>query len=177
MPDRYVDLAYSVSGHFHSGHHLPLYVGKCANPHGHTWYVTVEIAFRNVPVGELEECYDGMLIDFGHVEEIWDWPNLDHGDLNNVIANPTAELIGIYIYDRVMHLIRESCDYTCKVVVNVMESEGKAVAITADEVPPSIESQLGEAMAQAEEQIRLELAQQEAGLVQAAMRIRPIKVD
>lgn len=77
---------------FDSAHHLPGYIGKCANVHGHHW------------VGELAVDgnigRDGMVIDFKFLKD-WLEKNvvsiLDHNDLNSIISNPTAENIAIWI--------------------------------------------------------------------------------
>ena len=75
-------------------HHLPHYVGKCANTHGHNGVLEVEVKGKEV------DGYEGMIIDFsilkkivGNVLEI-----IDHKYLNADLGAfktraPTAENI------------------------------------------------------------------------------------
>lgn len=175
MADRYVDVAYSVGGHFDASHHLPYYSGPCSAVHGHTWRVSVEMAFMNVPVYELRGIHDGILVDFNEVRQAWE--QFDHADLNELMGNPTAELIAIDIYDKVVEIVRSKCEYTFKLVVNVMESEDAAVAVTTEEIPPSIQKQYEDALEKAERDIKVELEQQEAGLHYQYGSMYAIKVD
>ena len=70
-----------VTRTFSAAHHLPNYNGPCECVHGHTWKVEVWIE------GEIQP--DGMVVDFKRVKDVIDY--FDHGDLNDYIANPTAE--------------------------------------------------------------------------------------
>lgn len=82
-----------VKTKFDSCHHLPLYEGKCANIHGHTWHLIVEIS------GEINE--HGFVMDFTelkrYVNEIIDI--YDHKVLNDYIYNPTCENLVNYIFE------------------------------------------------------------------------------
>lgn len=74
---------------FEAAHWLPL-VGpdhKCANLHGHTYRITIQIKS-----GKLDQ---GMVLDFDRVDEQVKplIGFLDHSLLNDAIANPTAEEI------------------------------------------------------------------------------------
>lgn len=83
--------------HFDSAHKLIGYKGKCANMHGHTWFV--EVTYKGKRLDEL-----GMLIDFTRIKEVWKEleEQLDHHTLNEIksIGNPTAENLSQWIYER-----------------------------------------------------------------------------
>ncbi|HEX4245939.1 MAG TPA: 6-carboxytetrahydropterin synthase QueD [Acidimicrobiales bacterium] len=73
---------------FEAAHRLPWHPGKCAGLHGHSYRLDVTVA------GPLDE--NGIVVDFddlhaivqGQVIDKW-----DHRDLNQVLDNPTAELL------------------------------------------------------------------------------------
>ena len=85
-------LKVKVKGKFDAAHMLPDYSGKCVNLHGHTWHYAITIS------GEVSN--NGMVVDFKKVrefvkaciEDIY-----DHKLINDVIDNPTAELIVLNI--------------------------------------------------------------------------------
>ena len=79
---------------FDAAHFLPNYPGKCANLHGHHWIVEFGVS------GDIGE--DGMVIDFTELKNFLKavTDEFDHQLINNVISNPTAENIGIYIRDK-----------------------------------------------------------------------------
>lgn len=80
---------------FDSAHYLERYRGKCKNLHGHSWVVEVE-----VEVEKLNQL--GIGIDFRvlkkKIREVVD--KLDHRLLNEIIKQPTAENLGLYIKKR-----------------------------------------------------------------------------
>ena len=77
---------------FDAAHRLPGYDGKCARIHGHTY--TVEVVLEG-PVDE----DTGFLMDFYDLKRILKTvlSDLDHRDLNEILANPTAETIAEHI--------------------------------------------------------------------------------
>lgn len=82
---------------FDSAHHLPQYVGKCKQLHGHTYHLEVVVD------GEVNPD-TGMIIDFASLKHIviskaLDY--LDHKLLNDVIDNPTAENTIVWIKERI----------------------------------------------------------------------------
>ncbi len=92
---------------FEAAHVLPHHPGKCGRLHGHSY------RFDVVVDGTLqtEGPATGMVVDFDDLTavartEIVD--RLDHTSLNDVIPNPTAEHIALWIWDallpRVPHL-------------------------------------------------------------------------
>ncbi len=73
---------------FEAAHRLPWHTGKCRNLHGHSYRLDVTVA------GPLDG--NGVVIDFDEFREIVDRTVIaawDHHDLNEVLDNPTAELL------------------------------------------------------------------------------------
>jgi 6-pyruvoyltetrahydropterin/6-carboxytetrahydropterin synthase len=80
---------------FNGAHNLLGYKGKCEKLHGHTWTVQVTV---DAPVAE-----DGLAFDFVRLKEIVEEKAvslLDHSYLNEIIDNPSAENIAIWIWQR-----------------------------------------------------------------------------
>jgi 6-pyruvoyltetrahydropterin/6-carboxytetrahydropterin synthase len=78
---------------FDSAHFLPSYHGKCERLHGHTYKLTVTI--EGIPDGE------GMVLDFLVLKNIVQdnvLSKLDHVLLNDIIEQPTAENIALWIW-------------------------------------------------------------------------------
>ncbi len=77
---------------FDAAHFLPNYEGKCKELHGHHW--VVELAVE----GEVNEK-SGMVIDFVLLKEFLKVveTTFDHKLLNNIISNPTAENLCLWI--------------------------------------------------------------------------------
>ena len=83
--------------HFDAAHYLPNYNGKCANLHGHTYRVIIEID------GQVKE--NGMVEDFTTLKTyiqktILDV--LDHTLLNELFDNPTCENIAKWIKQQLL---------------------------------------------------------------------------
>lgn len=73
---------------FEAAHYLPLHEGQCRELHGHRYQLEVTV---EGPVND-----DGMVIDFGQLAEIVKTSILniyDHSLLNDVLQNPTTELL------------------------------------------------------------------------------------
>ncbi|MFC4242647.1 6-carboxytetrahydropterin synthase QueD [Gryllotalpicola reticulitermitis] len=88
------DLLVTVSQEFefHAAHLLPWHPGKCANLHGHSYRVQVDVE------GALDER--GIVVDFDELAAmVWGEviEPLDHTLLNDHLDNPTAERLAIYI--------------------------------------------------------------------------------
>ncbi len=88
---------------FEAAHHLPNHKGKCAQPHGHSYKLEVEVTSDDlIPVGPPD---GGMVMDFadldGAVKPLLEF--LDHSDLNTSapsrlgISETTAELLCVGI--------------------------------------------------------------------------------
>lgn len=73
---------------FEAAHQLPWHEGKCRNLHGHSYRLEVTVAG---PVGE-----QGIVVDFADIRRVVEAEVLDRYDhtyLNDLLDNPTAELI------------------------------------------------------------------------------------
>ncbi|HUZ48290.1 MAG TPA: 6-carboxytetrahydropterin synthase QueD [Candidatus Dormibacteraeota bacterium] len=84
---------------FEAAHVLPYHSGKCARMHGHSY--RLEVAVRG-PL-QSQGPARGMIEDFDTIkrvvhEHVID--ALDHQTLNDLIENPTAEHIAMWIWKR-----------------------------------------------------------------------------
>lgn len=108
---------------FDAAHNLVQYHGKCERLHGHTYRLAV--TFEGTPDAE------SMIIDFTEVKaKVTELvlSKLDHSYINDLIAQPTAENIAIWIFKTldenikkpncVLHEIKlwetENSSVTCK---------------------------------------------------------------
>ena len=84
---------------FDSAHFLTDYYGKCERMHGHTYKLQVTLA------GAVQS--NGLVLDFVVLKRIVDkqvLEKLDHQLLNDVIKNPSAERVVIWIWDKLQNL-------------------------------------------------------------------------
>jgi 6-pyruvoyltetrahydropterin/6-carboxytetrahydropterin synthase len=80
---------------FDSAHRLEEYKGKCEALHGHTYRLRVSL---EAPVGA-----DGIAVDFCEIKKVVDervLAALDHVYLNEVLPQPTAENMAVWIWKR-----------------------------------------------------------------------------
>jgi len=84
---------------FNGAHNLVGYEGKCEKLHGHTWsvHVTVEKA-----IGPKGLAFDFVLLK--KIVEDKAISILDHSYLNDLISNPSAENIALWLWE---HLEKE----------------------------------------------------------------------
>ena len=78
---------------FEAAHQLPWHRGRCRNLHGHSYRLVVTV---DGPVGE-----DGMVLDFDDLAATVDREvvqRYDHSYLNDLLENPTAELLAQEIW-------------------------------------------------------------------------------
>lgn len=95
-----------------ASHKLSLdYESKCQNLHGHNWIVTLYLKSETLD-------NNGMVEDFTHIKKLL-IDMLDHKNLNDVITQPTAENIALFIATK----LGDKC-----YKVEVQESEGNTVA-------------------------------------------------
>ncbi len=79
---------------FDAAHLLPYYDGECRNLHGHTYRLVVTI---DAPVQK-----DGLAMDFAVLKQIVKnkvVERLDHTYLNDLLENPSAENVVIWIWN------------------------------------------------------------------------------
>jgi len=82
---------------FDSAHKLGWHKGKCKNFHGHTYRLQIWVK------GPLTE--DGIVLDFAELDQIVKRKVveiLDHRLLNDIIENPTAENICIWVWNELI---------------------------------------------------------------------------
>jgi 6-pyruvoyltetrahydropterin/6-carboxytetrahydropterin synthase len=90
---------------FDAAHNLIHYHGKCEKLHGHTYKMVVKL--EGTPDNE------GMVYDFVELkknvkEQIID--KFDHAYLNDIIPQPTAENIAVFVWNELVNLIkRDNC--------------------------------------------------------------------
>jgi 6-pyruvoyltetrahydropterin/6-carboxytetrahydropterin synthase len=85
-----------VEFQFNAAHRLPYYQGPCFHTHGHNYKLLV---FVEGPV----DARTGLSTDFVRVKEIVRervLKDIDHNDLNQVLDNPTAENVVMWMWDR-----------------------------------------------------------------------------
>lgn len=104
---------------FDAAHFLPKYEGKCAFMHGHHWVVELGVEGRIDP-----ETF--MVIDFSELnkflkEEVI--ARLDHRLVNDIITNPTAEVIAHWIQLAWKIWSEQKCLAVNLVFVRVWETE------------------------------------------------------
>lgn len=109
-------LALSAKFTFAASHFLTKYQGKCENLHGHNYKLIVTI--------EGEKQANDMVMDFKIIKKIVEEKiidTLDHAHLNDILENPSAESIILWIWE---HLktelplkklkLYETDDYSCE---------------------------------------------------------------
>lgn len=86
---------------FDAAHYLPKYNGKCENMHGHTYKLVVKV--KGVP------DHEGMVIDFIKLKNIVKQEVLsvlDHACLNEILEQPSAENISVWVWKRLENLLQ-----------------------------------------------------------------------
>jgi len=81
---------------FEAAHRLPNHPGKCRELHGHSYRLVVTVDRPVDPVS-------GMAIDFAELKSVVmaeAVDRLDHKYVNDIIDNPTAEVMAAWIWDR-----------------------------------------------------------------------------
>ncbi|MBV9103978.1 MAG: 6-carboxytetrahydropterin synthase QueD [Candidatus Eremiobacteraeota bacterium] len=84
---------------FEAAHVLPNHPGKCSRLHGHSYRLDVAVD------GPLHDSGPsaGMVIDFDAIAEIVQREiieRVDHQSLNDVVENPTSELVAAWMWNR-----------------------------------------------------------------------------
>lgn len=83
-----------IEDSFDSAHWLPNVPAghKCARMHGHTYRIRLEVSGEVSPV-------TGWVVDYADIKQAWDAvkTQLDHTCLNDLLPNPTCELIAEWI--------------------------------------------------------------------------------
>lgn len=91
---------------FDAAHNLVNYHGKCERLHGHTYRLRVVV--------EGEPDAEGMIIDFIELKSIVEeriLSRLDHSYINDIIPQPSAENIALWIWGELEDKVRrENCE-------------------------------------------------------------------
>jgi|SRR5680860_1003132 len=80
---------------FDAAHKLIDYKGKCQFLHGHTYLLNVTLK------GSVDEK-SGMVFDFGEIKKVVEknvLSILDHSYINDIIKQPTAENMAVWIWE------------------------------------------------------------------------------
>lgn len=91
---------------FEAAHVLPHHPGKCGRLHGHSYRFEVAVAGPLQTSGPAQ----GMVVDFDDISAVVKplvVERLDHSSLNDVLPNPTAEHIALWIWTEVAAHIPE----------------------------------------------------------------------
>jgi len=89
---------------FEAAHVLPHHPGKCSRLHGHSYRFEVVVEGTLQTDGPAQ----GMVIDFDEISTIVKpavVERLDHASLNDLIPNPTAENIALWIWNELVPLV------------------------------------------------------------------------
>lgn len=112
---------------FDAAHNLIHYHGKCERLHGHTYRLRVVLE------GGLDS--EGMIMDFEEVKAVVNErviSRLDHSYLNDIIPQPSAENIALWIWNEIEEsLRRENCGLY---EVHVWETENSRVILRREDV-------------------------------------------
>jgi 6-pyruvoyltetrahydropterin/6-carboxytetrahydropterin synthase len=82
---------------FEAAHVLPHHPGKCSRLHGHSYRVDVVVGGPLQSEGPAQ----GMILDFDEISAVVKpsvIERLDHSSLNDLLPNPTAEHIALWIW-------------------------------------------------------------------------------
>lgn len=83
---------------FEAAHRLPHHEGKCRELHGHSYELVVTL---DLPVDE----QSGMALDFQQIKQAVQrdvLELLDHKYANDLLDNPTAEVMAVWIWRRLV---------------------------------------------------------------------------
>lgn len=91
---------------FEAAHRLPAHPGKCSRLHGHSYRLVVGVG------GGIDEK-TGMVIDFSDLKRVVQsrvLERLDHACANDLMDNPTAEVLARWIWDELSGELPGLCE-------------------------------------------------------------------
>lgn len=91
------------------------YTAKCKELHGHNWKVFVSIEAESI------DDNTGMIVDFKKIKDTIN--TLDHCYLNDIIPEPTAEQICLYLHSEINKLGEFN-----KVTIDLYENERNCIS-------------------------------------------------
>lgn len=96
---------------FHYAHHLPGYDGACANLHGHTGVIEVEVK-SHVDIPSEMTNYQYFVIDFSKLKELINEKvvsKFDHANLNDVMTTvPSAENMVMFAVNELLQVLGDA---------------------------------------------------------------------
>ncbi len=120
-----MELLVSKEFKFDAAHNLTKYHGKCEKLHGHTYKLRITIK------GELDS--EGMVYDFSELKKIVNEEvvsKLDHTYLNDLIPQPTAENIAVWVWKTLQDKLKGNTHHLYEVVI--WETESSFVTYNGD---------------------------------------------
>lgn len=112
---------------FDAAHNLVSYHGKCERLHGHTY--RLRITLEGYPDSE------GMIMDFIELKDIVKThilSRLDHAYINDIITQPSAENIALWIWRELSERVRRD---NCRLFeVSVWETETSSVTVREQDI-------------------------------------------
>ncbi len=93
-------------------HFLPGHRGLCANEHGHSYRIAIEVTGGQLFQPDASD--DQMVVDYGEIDEVMKplIKQLDHSNLNESalrllgVTRTTAEALALGIFEDVAHVLR-----------------------------------------------------------------------
>ena len=118
---------------FESAHRLPYHDGKCQFLHGHSYKLEVTLWGKIIPDDPLDS-ESGMVADFGNIKPlIRDSIIPDHRDLNEILPNPTAELLAHWLFEEIRAKLREYVPGVNLIGVRLWETDTASIEVRANE--------------------------------------------
>lgn len=112
---------------FDAAHNLIHYHGKCERLHGHTY--RLRVVLEGAPDAE------GMIMDFTELKAVVNErviSRLDHAYINDVIEQPSAENIALWVWGQIEEAVRrENCGLY---EVSVWETASSCVTVRASDI-------------------------------------------
>lgn len=107
---------------FSAAHHLTDYYGECERPHGHTYRLKVTVE------GKIQK--NGLVLDFVTLKSYVTEKillKLDHRDLNDIFKNPSAELISVWIWNKLKSIGKATKTKVTLVQIELWEGDNTSV--------------------------------------------------
>lgn len=107
---------------FSAAHHLTDYCGACERVHGHTYHLSVTVQ------GPVQK--NGLVLDFVELKRVVQdkvLSQMDHMDLNNILKNPSAENISVWIWDKLKNIGKETGSKAKLVEIKLWEGDNTYV--------------------------------------------------
>lgn len=118
---------------FAAAHHLPEYVGKCSNVHGHTYELTVVVEGPITSSSDriADGAYPLMVLDFHTLTEVVTpiIDKFDHQNLNDHMVIPTTEMFAQMLFFDIREALALTADVKL-VEVRLKESPTSEVTVS-----------------------------------------------